>query len=287
MLVAALAITTVVKAQNSSETDSNADRYNNHHYVNYNHGKRTESIQTNWHDKTYRMELVNKKMTELYVNDVKIPESKWGEYSKVIAEIKEQIRKDEVQAKIDQAQAMKDQAQARVDQVQARKDQAQATVDREQAVKEQQEAKNDLVQAQKDQEQAKLDQIQAKKDQEEAQRDQEEAQKDQQQAKLDQEQAKKDQEQALIDQKMAEEDQKLMKQMFADLVKDGIVASEKNINSITIDSSGMTVNGKKMTDEVYTRYKSKYSRFATGSFSYNDDNNGSHGIHMSRSDRKK
>jgi hypothetical protein len=105
LVIAALAITVTTRAQNAGKEEAYSDMHNNYHYVTNKNGNRKESIQTSWHDKTYRMELVNHKMTELYVNDEKIPESKWGEYKTVIAEIREQIRKDEVQARKDQAQA--------------------------------------------------------------------------------------------------------------------------------------------------------------------------------------
>jgi hypothetical protein len=286
LLIGVLVLSFGVKAQNSAKTESDDDRYNDHHYVNYKNGKRTESIQTNRNDKSYRMELVNHKMTELYVDGVKIPESKWEEYKTVIAEIKEQIRKDEIQARKDQAQAKIDQEQARMDQVQATKDRAQARVDQTQALKEQEDARRDQIEAQKDQAQARLDQEQAAKDREQASRDQEEARKDQEQAKLDQEQALKDQAQAKIDQAQAKEDERLMKEMLGDLVKDGIASNEKSIYSITIDSTGMTVNDKKMPDDVFARYKAKYSRFSTGNFGYGNSGDGFHGIHMSRRDQQ-
>jgi hypothetical protein len=44
----------------------------------------------------------------------------------------------------------------------------------------------------------------------------------------------------------------------------------------------MTVNDKQMSAEVHNRYKTKYSRFANGIFSYGDSEN-VRGIHMSRS----
>ncbi|MGZ4000455.1 MAG: hypothetical protein ACXVIY_07495 [Mucilaginibacter sp.] len=277
LLITTLAIAFTANAQNADSAKHNfdADRNNNFHYVDKSKsGQRRDRIRTNWHDNTYEMTLVNKQMTELYVDGEKIPQANWGKYSTVIAAIREQIRKDEIQA-------AKDQAQARLDQMQARRDQQQAKLDQQQAQRDQEQAQRDQEQAHKEQAQARVDEEQAKKDEEQAQKDQEQARKDQQQARLDQEQARKDQEQARLDQVQARKDQELMRQLIADLVSDKIVPGEKSLKELTLDSTEMTVNGLKQPDEVFKRYKDKYKRFAGGEFSYENSGN-SHGIHMSR-----
>jgi colicin import membrane protein len=143
----------------------NDDRYNNYYVIGNHEGKQVERIQTNWNNKVYKMELVDNKLTELYVEGEKIPAEDWGKYTNVIAAIREQIRKDKIQAGKDQEQALKDQAQAVKDQEQAKRDQ-------EGAVRDQEQAKRDQAQAKLDQEQAARDQVQAKHDQELAKEDQ-------------------------------------------------------------------------------------------------------------------
>lgn len=72
-----------------------------------------------------------------------------------------------------------------------------------------------------------------------------------------------------------------MRQLLSDLVADKIAPDAESVKQVTMDSAGMTVNGVKQPDAVFERYHKKFSRFAHGQFTY-DNNSDSHGIHMSR-----
>lgn len=251
---------------------------NNFNNVDDKNGKLTGHVRSNSQGVEYEMRLVDDKLTELYVDDKKIPADQWGKYDDDVKALIKQV-------KIDLAQARKDQAQARLDQEQARKDQAQARLDQEQARRDQEQAGRDQEQARKDQAQARIDQEGARKDQEQARRDQEQAGRDQEQAKKDQAQARLDQIQARKDQEQAKEDQRLMRQMIADLVADKIVPDEKSVRNITINSTEMTVNGTKVSDAIFKKYKAKYARFSHYNFSFGYNNgDGFTGVHISKLD---
>ncbi len=180
------------KAQTSV---SGKTAYNGREYISYDgirneNGKQVERIQTNMDDKVYKMELVNGKMTELYVDGVKIPAGDWDKYSDVIAAIKEQIRKNK-------EQAIRNEEQARLNQIQEKKNEEQAVRNEEQARLNQIQEKKNEEQAVRNEEQARLNQLQEKKNEEQVPKNEEQARLNQIQEEKNQEQVARNQEQAM------------------------------------------------------------------------------------------
>src|ERR1700760_684043 len=80
LLIAALAIGISANAQ---QNDSSKHKYHMDHnfsgeeVTRTKDGKTREHIKTNWDDTYYDIILINNQMTELYVEDEKIPQAKW------------------------------------------------------------------------------------------------------------------------------------------------------------------------------------------------------------------
>jgi len=209
----------------------------------------------------YNITLVEDKVLELSVDGRKVPADSFYVYDALIKRIVVQMKRDRVQAKLDQEQAMKDQVQAERDQVQAMRDQVQSAKDQQQAVR-------DKMQAERDQDQGGQDRIQAQKDKQQAERDQAQAQRDKMQAERDQQQAVRDREQAQRDIKFAEEDKVLLKGLIGEVIKDGLAPDEKSVGSVYLDEYEFVLNGKKQSGEIFTKYKGKFlgGRHSTISF---------------------
>jgi colicin import membrane protein len=261
ILLASAAATAQTK---SGQTAYNNDSHNSYDHINITNGKRLEHIQMEWKSKTYKMELVDNKMTELYVDGEKIPAADWGKYSEVIAAIREQIRKNQEQAKKNQEQAVRNE-------IQAKKNQEQVKVNEVQNVHNEEQAKANQEQAAKNQEQVKVNEVQNVHNEEQAKANQEQAAKNQEQAKANQEQAARNQEQAKRNEEQAKLNELFIKDLTEDLVNDKIIPDANSLHEVTYNSHEMTVNGVKQPDEVFKRYKEKYPRFSRGEFSYSRD----------------
>ena len=269
VMICALILSTAAMGQTKKKRTAYASEgsreYGNNTYTyNETNGILHEYVETYWKGDHYEMKLLNGKPTELHVNDKLIPSAEYGKYKEVISEIRARIKADRIQAE-------KDRKEADLDREQAQRDREQADRDRQQARRDQEEARRQQGEAARDQEQARRDQEQAKRDQEQAGRDQE-------QAKRDQEQAGRDQVQARHDQEQAKEDQRQLELMISDLVSDGIIPNKEALHSMRMNADEMIINGKKMADSVFNKYKERYPHFANG----HSENGNFNGFNMTR-----
>jgi hypothetical protein len=225
----------------------------------------------------YNMVLNDGKIASLYVNGKQVPADSFYVYDWLVKKLKAQIEQDKAQAVEDRKQAERDAQQAVRDQEQAVRDKEQAERDAEQAVKEKhqseldaQQAARDKHQAEKDAEQAVRDKEQAERDAQQAARDREQAGRDREQAGRDREQAGRDVEQAKRDKIQAEEDRVLMKSLKAEVVKEGLAPDEKSVKSLILDESVFYVNGKKQSDELQQKFKTKFIKKEGYSIHFHD-----------------
>lgn len=247
--------------RSSSAQSSTTNRYRNINESS-NNGESTINYK-NGRDR-YTIRIVQDKVTELYVNDKRIPADSIHLYQAEIDKILEQIKKD-------RAQAEEDRKQAELDRKQAEKDRAQAQLDRAHA-------EEHRKQAEKDREQAKLDMVKAEADRKQAE-------KDRQQALKDRAQAEEDRKQAELDRKQAEEDRALVKRLIAELIKQKIVSDEKDVTSVRLTNDEFYVNGKKQSEELHSKFKSTFLKKPGNGISF--DRNSGYGTYMNSSDHYK
>jgi len=260
-LVIILLAAVTVRAQTTSvgQTADNDDVRNSFDRSRVENGKRVEQVQMYIHDQQYKIELVDDKMTKLFVNGKEIPAGSWDEYSGTITAIREQIKENRLQA-------ARNEEQAKRNQLQAQKNEEQAVRNQEQQVRNQE-------QVEKNRAQEKLNETQAQRNEEQAVRNQEQQVRNQEQAEKNQEQAVRNELQAKKNQEQAEANERFIKSITADLVADKIIRDENSLNDLTLNGDEMIVNGVKQPAETHKKYIEKYSRFSGSSFSFSN-----HGI---------
>ncbi|HEY9000902.1 MAG TPA: hypothetical protein VIM89_06095 [Mucilaginibacter sp.] len=262
MLLAAMTVSAQIKK--SAKTAYDDDSYNSYDRIHTVEGKKVEDIKVNRNDKVYKAEFVNEKMTVLYVDGEKIPQADWSKYSDEIAAIRVQIELNKEQAKANAIQAKKNQEQDRLNEEQAKRNAEQAVKNEIQAKKNAEQNARNAEQAQRNDEQNVVNKEQAKRNAEQAVRNDE-------QAKLNREQAARNGEQAKKNAEQAAETERFIKELTKDLVNDKIIPDANSLKYFSLNTEGMTVNGVKQPDELYKKYKEKYSKQSSGGFNYSRD----------------
>lgn len=273
LLMTSVVYITLSFAQKNSRVNRSSSTYSNsNNYLNVNENNSVNPTETLINYKNgaekYTIKMTANKVTELSVDDKKIPADSFYLYNDIVNKIKEQIKKDKAQAEEDRKQADKDRAQAALDRQQAEKDRQHAERDREQAGKDRQQAEKDRVKFKEEQGQAELYMKQAEKDREQAEKDRQQALKDQAQAVEDRKQAELDRKQAEKDRKQAEEDRAIVKSLIEELVKEHIIPDEKSVTSLVLTDDEFTINGKKQPEKLHNTFKTKFLKKRGSGISY-------------------
>jgi len=250
------AVTAGAQTKSAGQTADNDGVRNSFDQSRVENGKRIEKVQMYLHDREFKIELADDKMTKLYIDGKEIPAANWSEYSDVIAAIRQQIKENKLQA-------ARNEEQAKRNQLQAQKNEEQAVRNQEQQVRNQE-------QAEKNQAQEKHNELQAQKNEEQALRNQEQQVRNQAQAEKNKEQAVRNELQAKKNQEQAEANARFIKSITGDLVADKIIKDENSLEDLTINVTEMIVNGVKQPEETHKKYIEKYNRFSGSSFSFSN-----------------
>ncbi|MBS1527104.1 MAG: hypothetical protein JST19_15740 [Bacteroidetes bacterium] len=249
-------------------------------------GKRVERIESEIDDKFYRITLVAEKMTDLYVDGEKVPPAEWKKYDDVLnairREMKEQAKRNEEQAvrnaeqaKRNAEQAVRNQEQEKRNAEQAVRNEEQAKKNAEQVVRNKEQEKRNAEQAIRNQAQQKRDEEQAHLNEDQSKRNAEQAVRNKEQEKRNAEQTIRNEEQAKRNAEQARAMEALMKDLSSDLANDKIIKNENDLKQFRFSADGMYVNGVRQPDEVFKRYKQKYSKDKYGilypDFNYSRD----------------
>ena len=293
-LMAMLLAGTIVsaKTKKSAKTAYDDDRHNNYDRIHTVDGKKIEDIQVSRNDKMYKAEFVNEKLTDLYVDGEKIPQADWTKHTDAIAAIRAQIERNKAQAKANARQAERNRKQDRANEEQAKRNAEQAVRNEIQAKKNAEQQARNLEQDKRNAEQAEVNQEQVKRNAEQAAHNETQAKRNQEQEEVNKEQAKRDAEQAIRNEMQAKRNreqergnieqakknaeqasanERFMKAFTEDLVGDKIIPDRNSLHEFRLDNEGMTVNGVKQPDELYKKYKEKYSKQSSGGFTYSRD----------------
>jgi colicin import membrane protein len=276
-LAAILLTSLCAKAQtNTTAKTAYDDEDRGTYYRIHNDGtKRTERTRMEYKGKTYKMEMVDEKLTSLYVDGEKIPETDWGKYDDAIRhireEIKEQIKRNEEQAKRNAEQAVRNQAQAQRNEEQAKRNAEQNVHNQEQAKRNEEQAQLNELQVKRNEEQAVHNQEQDKRNAEQAVRNEGQAKLNAEQGVRNKEQAMRNELQAKKNEEQAKANEQLIKDITADLVSDKIIPDTGSLHELKLSEFGMSVNGVKQPDQVFKKYKEKYRKNSEGTFMYSRD----------------
>jgi len=264
-LMGILLATVTVSAQTRTpaKTAYNGDRYNDYDRIHTGDGKKVEEIQMHRDGKVYKAELVNDKMTELYVDGEKIPQADWAKHASAVTAIRVQLELNREQAKANAIQAKKNDEQSRLNDEQAKRNAEQAVRNDIQAKKNDEQQVRNAEQAKRNQEQDRLNEVQAKHNAEQAIRNDEQAKRNDEQNGVNREQAKRNAEQAAAN-------ERFMKEFTEDLVSDKIIPDANSLKEFSLNKTEMVVNGVKQPDSVYKKYSEKYSKQSNG-FTYSRD----------------
>ena len=229
-------------------------------------------------DHSYKIINVYNQPMEVYVDGKLLGEGELSKYNDVIQRIKATVKDDDEDREMRQME--RDRRQAERDQEQAHRDQVQADRDRQRAEHDRKQAERDKEQSVKDREQQQRDREQQQRDREQQQRDREQQQRDREQASREQDFAYSetdpsnsgynnwdDHDQAEQRQQSAE-DRAMLKKGIQVLVDEHIITSSKNLKSLVLTDTEITVNGIRQPQNIYQQFRTTLGDWATHGLSY-------------------